>query len=34
MSAKHQVVLIGGVVASALISTATIWVVLYWSGVL
>lgn len=34
MSAKHQVFLIGGVAASALISTTTIWVVLYLAGVL
>jgi hypothetical protein len=34
MSVKHQVFLIGSVVASALISTTTIWLVLYLAGVL
>lgn len=34
MSTKHQVVLIGGAVLSALISTTTIWLVLYLAGVL
>jgi len=34
MSTKHQFVLIGSVVASALISATTIWLVLYLVGVL
>lgn len=34
MTFIEKLILIGGVVASALISTATIWVVLYLAGVL
>jgi hypothetical protein len=34
MSTKHQVVLIGGAVLSALISTTAIWLVLWVMGVL
>jgi hypothetical protein len=34
MSKKHQVVLLGGAVLSALISATVIWLVLYLAGVL